>query len=61
MLDKIKSMLFPCEEVLRELRDEHSSAAQRNSREHENLKRICINKTYPQFCHLNGNDIVSPR
>lgn len=60
MLDKLKAKLFPCSELLRQVREDHSSAASRNQCAHEELKRVCINASYPQFAHVQGKN-VNPR
>lgn len=60
MLDKLKAKMFPCEQLLRQVRADHSSAARGNESAHEELKRVCINTMYPQFAHVQGKN-VNPR
>lgn len=60
MLDKLMSKIFPCEQVLRDLRADHANAARCNETAHEGLKRACINASYPQFAHVQGKN-VNPR
>lgn len=60
MLNKIINKIFPCEQLLREVRADHATAARCNEVAHEDLKRACINTMYPQFAHVQGKN-VNPR
>ncbi len=60
MLDKLREKLFPCSELLRQVREDHRVAVCNNASAHEDLKRVCINATYPQFAHVQGKN-VNPR
>lgn len=60
MLNKIINKIFPCDQLMKELRADHASAARSNETAHEDLKRACINATYPQFAHVQGKN-VDPR
>lgn len=60
MLDRLKAKIFPCEQLLRKIREDHSCATAANGKAYEDLQRVCINKLHPQFSHVEGNNYAKP-
>lgn len=62
MFDNLKAKIFPCENVLKKVREDHAAAARNNEGAHDELKRVC-NTEYSAFKHMVGkeNHIVNPR
>lgn len=60
MLDKIKARIFPCEQLLREVRAGHACAAEKNRSAFHDLRVACGGA---DFSHLSTDRkiIVNPR
>lgn len=64
MIDKIKNFLFPCEQRMRVLMQEHSEAAQNNVSAHTALMNACrgsLCRKTNLFAPLKDKQIVNPR
>lgn len=60
MLDKIKSRMFPCEQLLRDVRAGHAEATGENQKAFHALRVACGGA---DFSHLSGDPrhVVNPR